>query len=202
VAQARADRRRGGASLEIAGSGRVGGEGSGACLLILRITPEDPARRTDLDHRSSVNRHLSILGILPAQAPHGLSMAGAALKNLRLSGNQSIRQALPVFAIPIDHQRGLGVGLNIPEPLEFYRSSPLRFLVDRRVEVPAIKNKADRHDMRLTVRSSGSEMRHPRGTNKPQSGRREGRDSSHWQWAADKRKTQKSSAARVACFRS
>ena len=102
-----------------------------------------------------------------------MSMSGAAIENLCLSVNQSICEVLPVFAVSVDHQRGLRISLKVDYSLEFCRAGPLRLLVNRRVEMFSIKNKADRYDVRLTVKASGSEMRKPRATNKPQCRMRE-----------------------------
>jgi len=133
--------------------------------LPLRITPEDQAHGADLDHRSGVDRHLPILRIFPAQAAHGFSMACPAMKNFGRAANQNISKVLPVFAISVDHQRSLRISLKISYPLELCRAGSLRLLVNRRVEMFSVKNKADGYDVRLTIKAGGSEMGNPRGTN-------------------------------------
>jgi hypothetical protein len=141
--------------------------------LPLRITPEDPAHRTDLDHRSGVNRHLPVLRIFSAQAAHRSSMGCAAIKNFCLAEDQNIGEVIPNLAVAIDQQRRLRIRLNVDQSLELRRARSLWLLVNRRVEIFSIKNKADGDDVRLTVKASGSEMGNPRGTNKPQLRRRE-----------------------------
>ena len=111
--------------------------------------------------------HLSILGVLLAQPAHGCSMDGAAMKNLCRAANQNIGEALPVFAISIDDQRGLCICLEICHSLEFCRARSLRFLVNRGIEMLSIKSKANGHDVRLAISAGGSEMGNLRDPNKP-----------------------------------
>ncbi len=149
--------------------------GKPACSewLPLRITPERPAGWRDPNHGSSLDRHLPILRILPAQAAHGFGMSGAPIKDFCLAEDQNIGEVIPNLAVAIDQQRGLRIRLNVDQSLELRRTRSLWLFVDRRVEMFSIKNKADGYDVRLTVKASGSEMGNPRGMNKPQLRRRE-----------------------------
>jgi hypothetical protein len=153
----------------------VASNSPGACrfLFLLWFTPERPAGWRDPNHGSSLDRHLPILRILPAQASHGSSMGCAPIKDFCLAKDQNIGEVIPNLAVAIDQQRGLRIRLNVDQSLELRRARSLWLLVNRRVEMFSIKNKADGYDVRLTVKASGSEMGNPRGMNKPQLRRRE-----------------------------
>ena len=112
----------------------------------LRITPERPAGWRDPNHGSSLDRHLPILS---------------------LAEDQNIGEVIPNLAVAINQQRGLRIRLNVDQSLELRRARSLWLLVNRRVEMLSIKNKADGYDVRLTVSASGPEMRNSRGMNKP-----------------------------------
>lgn len=130
----------------------------------LRITPERPAGWRDPNHGSSLDRHLPVLRILPAQAAHGFGMRDAPIKDFCLAEDQNIGEVIPNLAVAINQQRGLRIRLNVDQSLELRRARSLWLLVNRRVEMFSIKNKADGYDVRLTVKASGSEMGNPRGT--------------------------------------
>ena len=62
---------------------------------------------------------------------------------------QHVGELFPVLIVMIDHQSYVGILGDVLQPFKFGRRNPLRFLVNRRIEIPSIESKADRNHMRL-----------------------------------------------------
>ena len=79
-------------------------------------------------------------------------------ENARFAEDQNICELTPVFVVAVDDQGDVGILGDVFEPLEFGWRGALRFLVNRRIEIPSIESKADRNHMRLAGFVRGGEM--------------------------------------------
>ena len=85
-------------------------------------------------------------------------MPCAAQEHASLAGHQHIGKLAPIFVVMIDDDRDLWILPDITQAFQFAWGGSFRFLIDGRIKIFAVEDKANRDDVRLAAGVRGGEM--------------------------------------------
>jgi len=89
----------------------------------------------------------------------------AALYNPRFPKHEDVGEFAPIFIVAVDDEGDLRVLAYIFQPFKFAWCGAFRLLVDRRIEMFAVEDEADRNDVWLAACVGGGEMGDAGGAN-------------------------------------
>ena len=92
-------------------------------------------------------------------------MLGAAQQHASLANDQNVRKLGPILVVTVDDKRDSWILPDVSKPFQLSWGDALRFLVDGRVKVTAVEDKANRDDVWLSVGVGGCQMGDAGGAN-------------------------------------
>jgi hypothetical protein len=115
----------------------------------------DPLGR-DGNHRQPVYIHSAVLAVFAPEQAHRPTVFLAARENARLGKDQDISELAPIFAVAVDDERDLGIFTDVAQTLQ--PSGSLGLLVDGRIKVSPVEDKAYGNYVRLASAISGGKV--------------------------------------------
>jgi len=83
---------------------------------------------------------------------------GTACQYASSANDQNVRKLGPILVVTVDDKRDSWILPDVSKPFQLSRRDAFRFLVDGRVKIIAVEDKADRDDVRLAVGAGGCQM--------------------------------------------
>src|SRR5579862_8220996 len=110
--------------------------------------------------------HGTVLRVFIAQMLNREHIFGLVVDDFRITMNENIGEASPVFVVMIDNEGDARVLGDVRHSLDLGAAFPLRFFIYHKIKVRAVEPETERNIVRLTGATGGGEMRDAGGFDK------------------------------------